>query len=113
MIPTPWTVGVRAWTSGPDLDRQGNPVQRWSDPAPLAVHAVAPRIREEPAGSRRWEVVEGLTVYARAGTVVDAHDRVVVDGVDYEVVGDVARWDRGPWDNPVAGVTIDIVRVKG
>lgn len=124
MIPTPWTVGVRAWSQS-GRDAHGNPVPSWAPPVPVRVHAVGPRVQTEPGEPNRTVVVEGLTVYAPAGTVVGEHDRVVwpfkVDdtgavtfaGEEYEVDGDVADWTSGPWPNPVAGVTFDLTRTEG
>lgn len=114
-IPTPYTVGVRVWSSGPGVDRQGNPVQSWAAPVPVRVHGVAPRLGEdrEPDDTRRAAVVEGLNVYAPAGTTIGAHDRVVWDGDEYEVDGDRQDWTRGPWPNPAAGVVFTLTRVEG
>ena len=125
-VPTPWTVGHRVWSQS-GQDAHGNPVQAHTEPSPLAVHAVYPRMRQEPGEPNRWQTVEGLTVLAPAGTdtVVSEHDRIVwpfvVDdfgtvllaGDEYEVDGPVADWTRGPWSNPAAGVTFDLTRVEG
>lgn len=125
MIPTPWTVGRRAWTVTGDVDAHGNPIEGWSDPAPVPVHAVGPRVAEEPSDPHRWVVVQGLTVYAPAGTVMAAHDRVVwpfaVDadgsvleyGEEFEVDGGPADWTSGPWPHPTAGVSFDLTRKEG
>jgi hypothetical protein len=40
-------------------------------------------------------------------------DVVVVDGKDYPVDGQPDDWTRGPWANPVAGVTVYLKRVEG
>lgn len=112
VVPTPWLVGVRRWSTA-GVDRQGNPVSTWAAAVPVPVHGVAPRTQQEPDDPNRWAVVEGLTVYAPAGTTVGAHDRVVWAGVEYEVDGDVADWSRGPWANPAAGVVFDLTRVEG
>lgn len=80
---------------------------------------------DEPADPHRAVVVEGLTVYAPAGTAVGVHDRVVwpftvdaagavvASGEEYEVDGDVADWTQGPWQHPNAGVTFDLTRTEG
>lgn len=124
MLPTPWTVGVRAWSQH-GVDAHGNPVQAHADPVPLAVHAVFPRTHDEPGEPNRWQTVEGLTVLAPAGTVVGEHDRVVVPfvvddtgavlvhGDEFEVVGPLGDWTRGPWPHPTAGVSFDLTRVEG
>lgn len=126
MIPTRQCVGVRSWSASVGVDAHGNPSSGWADPVPVAVHAVAPRVAEEPGDPRRFAVVDGLTVYAPAGTRVAAEDRIVwpvtvdrdgtldtTEGTEWEVDGPVADWTRGPWVNPVAGVTFDIVQVRG
>lgn len=126
MIPTPWTVGRRVWSSDDaQTDAHGNPAESWADPVPVPVHAVSPRLSDEPGEARRHVVVEGLTVYAPAGTTVGEHDLVVwpfvVDdagtvllaGDEFEVDGPVADWTLGPWDNPVAGVAFNLTRAEG
>ena len=40
-------------------------------------------------------------------------DLVVVDGKDYPVDGQPDDWTRGPWANPVAGITVYLRRVEG
>ena len=123
-IPTLWTVGRRVY-SETGRDAHGNPRPSWAAPVPVPVHAVGPRLATEPDESGRWPVIDGLTVYAPAGTVVGAHDRVVwpftVDaagavveaGDEYTVEGGVMDWTRGPFSNPVAGVTFDMLKVTG
>ena len=126
MIPAPHVIGVRRWVVTGGVDAHG--VESWghSDPEPVPVHAVGPRVQEEPGDPRRWVVVDGLTVFAPAGTRVAAEDvvlwpaRVDADGVldvsaadVWQVEGPVADWTHGPWANPVAGVTFDIVQVRG
>ena len=100
-IPTPWTIGVKRWTQA-GKDRHGNPVEAWADPAPVRVHAVAPRVSSEPDDPNRSVVVIGLEVYAPAGTQFGPHDRVVWGDEEFEVDGDIADWSRGPWPNPAA-----------
>lgn len=125
MIPTPWTVGRKTWAGGGGVDAHGNPLESWSDPVPVPVHGVAPRLSDEPGEARRWLVVEGLTVLAPKGTVIGEHDRVVwpfaVDaagapttvGDEWEVDGPVSDWTRGPWPHPTAGVSFNLTRVEG
>ena len=125
VIPTPWTIGHRVWSSSGEPDAHGNVEDVWADPVAVAVHAVSPRLSDEPVEARRHLVVEGLTVYAPAGTQVGEHDRVVwpfiqdgtgavlLAGDEFEVDGPVADWTSGPWSNPVAGVTFDLNRVEG
>ena len=126
MIPAPHVIGVRRWRSTGSVNAHG--VEEWahSAPEPVRVHAVGPRVQEEPGEARRWAVIDGLTVYAPAGTMVAAEDVVLwpvvvsPDGVvdvsragDYQVAGPVADWTHGPWVNPVAGVTFELEQVRG
>lgn len=124
ILPTPWTVGLRRWSQS-GRDAHGNPVQEHAAPVAVAVHAVYPRVAEEPEEPNRWQTREGLTVLAPAGTVVGEHDRVVwpfvVDdagavllaGDEFEVDGHVGDWTKGPWAHPTAGVSFDLTRVEG
>lgn len=127
MIPTPYVVAVQRLTFEGE-DAHGNPVEQWSDPDPLFVHAIGPRVQEEPGDPRRWHVIDGRTVYAPA----EARDRVTGDdrvlwpvtltddgrvdvtgAVEWAIDGDVADWTFGPWSNPVAGVSFDITTTRG
>lgn len=125
-IPSPHVIGVRAWSGGEEEDAHGVPSSTHALPVPVNVHAVGPRVQAEPGDPRRWVVVEGLTIYAGPGVTVGEHDlvlwpcRVDHDGnlvtseaVEWEVVGPVADWTHGPWDNPAAGVTFDVQQVRG
>lgn len=124
VIPTPFTIGVRPWAPGA-IDAHGNPADEWGPPVTVAVHAVAPRVSDEAAEPRRHQVVEGLTVYAPAGTRIGEHDRVVypwvVDdtgavllaGDEYDVDGPPADWTKGPWQHPTAGVVAQLKRTEG
>ena len=113
-IPVPWRVGHMVWTQG-GRDRHGNPVSSWAAPVPLPVHAVAPRISEqnEPDAPNRHAVVDGLILYCPAGTRVGPHDRIEWEGVVYDVDGPVADYTAGPWDNPAAGVVVELKRGEG
>lgn len=124
VIPVPWVVGRREWQPGSVVDAHGNTEDGWGEPVAVQVHAVSPRLSDEPSEARRHVVIEGLTVYAPAGTVVGEHDRIVwpfavrdgapvVVGDEYEVDGPVSDWTKGPWRNPVAGVVWNMTRVEG
>lgn len=113
-IPTPWTVGHKVWSES-GRDAHGNAVDVWADPVDVPVHGVAPLVREgrEPDSGNRSLVVEGLQLFAPAGTRIDAMDRVVWRGEEFEVDGEVGDYTSGPWRNPVAGVVINLKRAEG
>lgn len=120
-LPTPWLIGLRVYSQAGE-DGHGNPVESWAAPVPVPVHGVAPQTSLEPMEPGRYLVVETLTVYAPAGTVVGEHDRVVwpyrdgmpeVEWVSYDVDGPLADWTTGPWPHPIAGVTFNLNLTKG
>ena len=120
VIPTPWQIGLRVWSQS-GSDAHGNAVDTWAAPVVVPIHSVAPRVvgTDEPNRGNRSVVIEGLTVYAPAGTVVDARDRIVwpwpavAESVEYEVVGEIEDYTKGPWGNPAAGVVIQMQRWEG
>lgn len=113
MLPTPYMVGVsRIARSGEDA--HGNPVKSWADPVVWPVSAIAPGdMDEQVAGQDRSDI--RVTLFAPAGHPNEPHehDRVVIDGLEYDVDGAVKDWTRGPWSNPFAGVQVVCVRVEG
>lgn len=111
MIPTPHTVGVRAYQSGAE-DAHGNPVESWADPVDVPVHGISPGSDEPHVTNRDLSIIE-WTVYAPAGTHVGPMDRVVIDGREFEVEGEVKDYSRGPWVNAVAGVVFELRRAEG
>lgn len=76
-------------------DAHGN-VGGHADPEDVYVYAVAPSSSTEPAPDRD-AVVTVLTIYAPPSVVLDPRDLVVVNGEDYDVVGDTADFNRGPF----------------
>lgn len=106
------SIGVRPYVPGPP-DAHGNPTDSWGPPVAVPVHGVAPRLQETVEERRRWLMIEGLDVYAPAGTSVGVHDRVEWGGALYCVDGDIADWSYGPWVNPAAGVVIHLKQARG
>lgn len=104
-------IGVRAFQAGA-TDAHGNPVESWAAAVDVPVIALSPGSDEPAAANRDLSIVE-WTVYAPAGTSVGARDRVVVDGREFEVLGEVQDYTRGPWVNPVAGVVFELRRPEG
>jgi hypothetical protein len=96
-------------------DRYGNPVPGYAAPVDVGVYVVSPRqsVEEDEVGRR--PIITGLTVYAPLGTVVAAHDRVIADGLTYEVEGEPAVWDGNPHSarRSHGGVQFNLVRSEG
>jgi hypothetical protein len=57
-------------------------------------------------------VTTDVTVYVPYGTDVDYLDAVIVDGVEYEIVGDPAQW-LSPFSGHTAPIRVEGQLVKG
>lgn len=97
---------------GATLDQYGDPTGApTEDPIPGAF--VAPRTSSAVDGEPgRAGVVVGLTLYAPVGTDLEHTDRVKVDGVLYDIEGEIADWT-SPLSGWRSGVTVDLRRAEG
>lgn len=111
-LPTPYTVGHRRWVEGEE-NPHGYTEGHHGDAVDLAVHAIAPGPSQESIAAGRNPTEIAWTIYAPAGTTANSADLFVVDGLEYEVDGMPRDYTRGPWPNPVAGVTIELKRQGG
>lgn len=111
-LPTPHTVGHRAFTPGV-ADGRGNVEGGWADPVDLRVHSVAPGATDEPGTAARDLSLIAWTIHAPAGTDVGPRDLIVVGGREYRVNGEMRDWTKGPWSMPIAGVVIELLRAEG
>lgn len=107
----PWTESVDAWqeaTSPQELNPHGYATAKYAEPEPLWVHAISDGPSKElvDAGGNTDEIAK--TVYAPSHAQVGYEDRVVIDGIKYEVAGSPKDWTRGPWLNPIAGIEISL-----
>lgn len=109
--PTPWNVGVREFSSSA-IDSHGNPGEFWGDPVDRPVYAWAPAGTAEPFEVARDAVTWDLDLYAPAGFSCGPRDRVVVDGSEFEVVGRVQDFTRGPF-GWAPGVRVRLKMVEG
>lgn len=105
-----YAIGVKAHVAGA-LDAHGNPIDSWLPAVAVEVYSIGPRTQIEPETGRTL-VVEGLTVYAPPGTAIGPLDRVVIDGVEFEVEGDPADWTRGSF-GWAAGIALNLKRAEG
>ena len=98
---------------GTRIDRGGNNVPDWSDPAEHTITgcAIDPTSSAE-AHDARDAVVAYATIYAPAGCDVNAGDRVVVRGETCDVIGEPARYTN-PRTLALAGVTFTVRKVAG
>lgn len=110
MIPAPHALGVRRY-QGESEDAHGNATVTYAAASLWQVHAIFPGALEELSSSRDATVVELTVLAAKSPAVPTSRDRVVVDGAEYEVVGEPGDWTRGPWVAPFAGVSVELRRV--
>ena len=109
------TLEIRPRVDG-EVDRYGNPKRSYGPPVPWPVFAVAPRPTEEPGEAARDVVISGLQVFAPIdGPEPGPHDRVGYNGVTYEVIGEVARWDNNPHFQVTTqrGIVVNLERSEG
>ena len=113
-FPTPHAIRVHRYQVGA-LDAHNNPVESWvPDVALTAVQGVAPGAQNDESVQPGRDVSEvAWTVYAPAGTLVGARDRVEWLGDVYAVDGEPRDYTRGPWRNFGEGVVIELRRTEG
>lgn len=90
-FPTPYTV-TRLPAGGLTEDADGNTVESFGDPVELPAYQWHPHIEETRTDTTVLETWD-LDLYMPK-TVIEVEDRVVIDGVAYDVV-DVADWTKG------------------
>jgi hypothetical protein len=103
------TIGHAAYQAGEE-DAHGNPVDSWADPVNVAVYGYGPRYDStEPGGT---QVIVGLQVFAPKDLEVDPRDQFVVEGLRYDVDGEVGDWTTGPFGFQ-PGIELNLKRVEG
>lgn len=95
-------------------DRYGNKTSGFAAPVDLPVYGVAPNQSSEPDEPGRSRVLSGRTVYAPLSCPVKPHDRVVIAGEMWEVVGEVGPWMLNPHGGGYhEGVQFNLERSEG
>lgn len=108
-----FTLGVRRAIFAP-ADAHGVRNVTYSDPQPWSVYGYGPGTNTEPRAPFRDQVVTEWTVYAPASDEAPTEwDRVVIDGVDYDVEGRPLDYTHGPWEHPTAGLAVNLNRTEG
>lgn len=89
--------------------------QSWTTPpsqVDVAGVAVEPRPSSEQLEAGRNAVVNGYTLYFPSDTVIGAHNRVIVRGGTYDVLGGAAEW-RNPFTGWAPGIVVQVTRTAG
>lgn len=109
-FPLPWTAGHRVYSEGAE-DAHGNPVQSWA--AAVNVPAIwwSPS-STEPAVAGHDRVQVDVIMAVASTLVVSPHDRFVLAGQEYDVVGEPEDYDHGPRTAP-GRRPVNLVRVDG
>lgn len=110
MYPLAWTLTHRA-TTYDGTDEYGNPIPVTTD-TQVAVYGWAPVSMSEPPEAGRSEVAWEVEIYAPATWEPRPADRVLLDAVEFEVVGHPENWTRGPFGF-APGVVVHVKRVEG
>lgn len=93
-------------------DVHGRDVAAWEPAVRLDAYGVAPAGSREPRTVGENRVVEELELLVPSVAGVGPQDRILIDGVAYQVVGVPADYDRGPFGWRPGGV-IRLMRVEG
>lgn len=110
-FPLRHTVGHRAYNAGV-VDEYGNDTEGWSAAVTKAVYGWGAPNTDEPklAGHDRDTV--SIELLVPPGFVCGARDRMILDGLEYEVIGDPETYDHNPFTwNP--GGVVNLRRVNG
>lgn len=108
-LPALYTIGIRTLQSGA-LDSHGNSVDGWGDPFDVQVYAIAPRTSTEDDPTRT-EAITGYTILAPVTLVIGYRDRVVIDGEEWEVDGEIGNWSHGPF-GWAPGISFNVKRAE-
>lgn len=92
-------------------DAHGNPIEGWESEEVRVYGWEVPRTAE-PLLAGHDRVVVDLSMFVPPGFEVSAHDRVVIEGRTYEVVGEFEDAGNGPFVFDPGG-TVQLRRVEG
>ena len=109
-FPLRFTVGHRAYSAGAE-DDYGNESAGWGAPIVKPVYGWGAPQGSEPkiAGHERVVVEVELLVPPEFGAV-SPRDRMVLDGVEYDVIGPAESFDHNPFGwNPGGVVNLKVV----
>lgn len=94
------------------IDAYGDPVTSTSTRVLLDGAGVAPRESSDITEQGRHGVIVGLNLYLPYGVDLDRDDQLEVDGVLYEIEGDVGSW-KSPLTSWEAGAEVALRRSAG
>lgn len=111
MIPLLFTVGVRAFLPGAE-DEHGNPIEDWAPATPHKVYGWSAPSSTEPKMAGHDRVIVDVELLAPEGFPAKPRDLVVLDGVEFQVLGYAEDFNHGPFGfRP--GLVVNLQRVEG
>ncbi|MGO3325318.1 hypothetical protein [Gordonia sp. (in: high G+C Gram-positive bacteria)] len=110
-FPLLFSVGHRVY-NGSGEDAHGNPVESWATPVVREVYGWgSPQTSEPKLAGHDREIVE-VELLVPPGFSCSARDRMVLDGVEFEVIGGPEMFDHNPFGwNP--GGIVNLKKVDG
>lgn len=105
-------IGHEVYSEEATLDAHNNPVEGWAAPVEVLVFGWEPPKSTEPAVAGHDRVVVDILLYAPQSMNAGPHDRVILAGKRYEVIGEPGDPNNNPWFAPGL-VTINLRRVEG
>lgn len=111
-LPTPYTVKRHAFTPSPNGGYDG-PGTWDAVGEEIAVHGwSAPGADSVPHEQQRTPVIRDLDLLVPPGTPGRPNDRWVIEGTEYDQVGHIEDYTRGPFRYE-AGLRINLKRAEG
>lgn len=86
--------GIRRRTLA-GTDRNGDPIETWSDPEPAVAFSIGPRYAYEVGAGDT--AITGLILGLPHSYGLRPHDRVVIDDDEWAVDGELVNANRGPF----------------
>lgn len=106
-----WTAGHQVYSETGGLDAHGNDVPTWADAVDVPAIWWSPS-SSEPAVAGHDRVTVDVVMVVASSLVVSPHDRMVLDGKRYEVIGEPEDYDHGP-GRPAGRKPVNLRRVDG
>jgi hypothetical protein len=102
-FPLLFSVGHRAYSAA-EIDAHGNAVPSWSEPVQKSVYGWGAPDTSEPKVAGYERVVVEVELLVPPGFQCQSRDRMVLDGVEYEVIGMPEMFDHNPFGWNPGGV---------
>lgn len=106
-----FNIGLKRYQAEAGEDAHGNAIPGYASVVDLPVYAVAPYGSTEPSQDRD-ETDTRVEVFCPPNTVLSPRDVLIDVGKDYEVIGVVSDYTRGPYGAEF-GVVYTARRVEG